>query len=192
VRISRDSAAVVGVLALVTAVYVLVVYRRQAATLTHLRARAAERQRKLADDAAKASRVPALTREVQAMRQRYNADWDRRLPEQKELAGFLREISANLVEENLQNHMIAPGEPTRGRLYNMLPITMRFEGDFLSLAGFLKRVDGMTRLTRIEQLRIEPTKDSSNLQIELGMNIYFTEQPTRGGTWSLGIDISPT
>ncbi|KPK86305.1 MAG: hypothetical protein AMJ81_01625 [Phycisphaerae bacterium SM23_33] len=175
-RVARESLIALGVLAAATAGYVLVAYRWQSSTLAELRTRATQRERRLADDAARASRVPPLMREVEAMKQRYNKDWDRRLPKRKELAGFLREIASNLAEENLQNQMIAPGAPTRGQLYNVLPITMKFEGDFLSLAGFLRRVDGMTRLTRIEQLKIQPKTDSGNLQIELGMNIYFTEQ----------------
>jgi len=117
-----------------------------------------------------------MMREIEHMKQRYNSDWNRRLPASQELAGFLREISANLAEENLSRPMIAPGDPTRGSLYNVLPITMKFEGDFLSLAAFLRRVDGMTRLTRIEQLSIRPETTGSGMAIVLGMNIYFTEQ----------------
>ena len=52
---------------------------------------------------------------------------------------------------------------------------MKFEGSFLELAGFLERVDRMTRLTRVEQLSIAPKGEGDLLAIELGMNIYFTE-----------------
>ena len=175
-RLPRDSLIVLGILVVISATYLLVVYRSQAKCLGGLRTQSAERKRQLDADAARASRVPPMLREVESMKQRYNKDWDRRLPRRIELSGFLREISANLAEEKLLNQMTAPGDPSRGPLYNVLPITMKFEGDFLALAGFLKRVDAMTRLTRIEQLKIQPNPGSKNLAIEVGMNIYFTEQ----------------
>jgi Tfp pilus assembly protein PilO len=120
--------------------------------------------------------MPPMIRQIESMKRRYNKDWDRRLPERKELAGFLREIASNLAQEDLSNEMIQPGNPSRSPLYNCLPITMKFEGDFLSLANFLRRVDGMTRLTRVEHLSIQRGDDHRKLPITLGMNIYFTEQ----------------
>ena len=175
-RFSRDNWIVLGVLAAVTASYLLVVYRWQSAALSEVRSQRSRRKRQLAADGVTASRVPSLIREINALSNRYGKNWDRRLPKRKELAGFLREISANLADENLPNQIIAPGSPTRGPLYNVLPITMKFEGNFLLLAGFLKRVDGMARLTRIEKLIIDGRKDRDGLGIEVGMNIYFTEQ----------------
>lgn len=133
-------------------------------------------KRQIEADAAKAAVVPAMARDIKAMRQLYSKDWDRRLPQQKEQAEFLREISASLSQAKLFNQMIRLGQPTHGRLYNRLPITMEFEGEFLALARFLKQVDGMTRLTRIEELKIQPIHGSDDLSIKLGMNIYFTEQ----------------
>ncbi|HET6428446.1 MAG TPA: type 4a pilus biogenesis protein PilO [Phycisphaerae bacterium] len=175
-RFSRDNWIVLGILTVILVTYVAVVHRWQSSCLEDLQGKIAARKRQHEADAAKAARVAPMMREIQAMKHRYNNDWNRRLPESQELAGFLREISANLAEEKLSRPMIAPGDPSRGSLYNVLPITMKFEGDFLSLAGFLRRVDGMTRLTRIEQLSIHPQQESNDLAIVLGMNIYFTEQ----------------
>ena len=176
-RLSRDNLIVLGIMAVITVTYVLVVFRSQSATLDEIEARAAECQRELESDKAKAAPIPHMAREIEAMKRRYDQDWHRRLPQRQELAAFLREISANLSRAGLGNHAtIEPGKPTRGPLYSRLPITMRLEADFLALAGFLKRVDGMTRLTRIDQLRIAPAESDQGRQVEVGMDIYFTEQ----------------
>jgi len=175
-RLSRDSWAVLGILVVITATYVLVVHRWQASQLRDLREQIAIEQRGLSSEADKADGVSRMLRQVEQMRRRYSTDWCRRLPERQELAGFLREITTNLSREKLDNPIIAPGNPTRGALYNVLPITMRFDGSFPALAGFLQRVDRMARLTRIEQLTIEPRGGHGQLAIVLGMNIYFTEQ----------------
>lgn len=175
-RVSRDNWIVLGVLVAITVTYGFVVYRWQTSRLDGLRGQIAAQKRQQQADAAKAARVAPMIREIQEMKRRYNSDWNRRLPESQELAGFLREISGNLADENLSRPMIKPGDPTRGPLYNVLPITMKFDAGFLSLANFLKRVDGMARLTRIEQLSVHPRPDNDKLSIVLGMNIYFTEQ----------------
>jgi len=176
-RLSRDNLIVLGVVAAITIAYVLVVHRGQSATLEEIQTQTAERRREIEADQAKAAPIPQMAREIETLKRRFDKDWQRRLPQRQELAAFLREISAGLSQAGLGLHAtIEPGKPTRGPLYNRLPITMKVEGDFLALAGFLKRVDGMARLTRIEQLRIAPMDHGRDLQIEVGMNIYFTEQ----------------
>jgi len=174
-RWKRDNLIVLGIVVVLTATYMLVVYRSQSGSLTAIKAESAQTQRRLEADAVKALPLPHMAREIAALRKRYEKDWRRRLPRRQELAGFLREISTNLSEAKLANQIIQPGVPTRGLLYHCLPITMKFEGGFLALAGFLRRVDGMTRLTRIDQLAINPAGGGKELTIELGMNIYFTE-----------------
>jgi Tfp pilus assembly protein PilO len=176
-QLTRDNWMALGVLTALSAAYFLLVYRHQGCVLEEVGTATTERRRQLESDTLKVACVAPMMREIEAMKQRYNKDWDRRLPKRQELAGFLKEIAGNLSQERLSNQITRPGSPSRGPLYNCLPISMQFEGSFLALAGFLRRVDGMTRLTRVEQLTIEPKKDDANqdLSIVLGMNIYFTE-----------------
>ena len=175
IRPSRDNLIVLGIVAVIVVTYMVVIYRWQSNSLDEVRGGIAEGERLLEVNGQKATRVPAMIRQVERMKQRFNKDWDRRLPQRTELAGFLHEISANVAQECLFNQMIQPGNPTRGPLYNRLPITMTFEGDFLALARLLRRVDQMARLTRVEKLSIKPADGGDELSIELGMNIYFTE-----------------
>ncbi len=176
-RLTRDNLVVLSIVVVVSAVYFFVIYRQQSKVLQQVHSAMAVRTRQMEADSQKAARVPPIVREIERMKQRYGKDtWERRLPQQQELAGFLKEISANLGKERLANQIIQPGNPSRAALYNCLPITMKFEGDFLALAGFLRSIDSMTRLTRVERLAIEPRKDGRDLAVELGMNIYFTEQ----------------
>jgi Tfp pilus assembly protein PilO len=175
VKLSRDSLVVLGVVAAIALTYIFVVYRRQSRTLENVRTQMSQKKRQLEDDTKTAARLPLLSQELEDMKSRYGKDWDRKLPNGKELGGFLREISSNLAQEKLGEQTIQPGNPTKAPLYNCLPITMKFKGDFLALVNFLNRVDNMTRLTRVEQLLIEPGKEGDGLAIEMGMNIYFTE-----------------
>ena len=177
---SRDNLIVMGILTVISITYFAVVYRIQSAAAEDISARTAEARRLLEADAIQASRVPPMLHQIEQMKQRYNdKEWGRRLPERQELAGFLHEIASGLSKEKLSNQFIQPGNPSQSPLYNRLPITLKFEGDFLALARFLKRIDDMTRLTRIECLAINSGTDPEKLEIEIGMNIYFTEQRTK-------------
>ncbi len=174
VLITRDNLLILGILAVIVIVAIVVVYMPQGRKLDELRAEVASLKRSLEDDVLKASVVPKMLRQVETMKSQYK-DFDRRLPKRKELGGFLREISGNLAEEQLSNYLIEPGNPTRKELFHTLPIIMKFHGSYLALASFLQRIDKMERLTRVEKLRINSNPKEPGLNIELQMNIYFTE-----------------
>jgi hypothetical protein len=89
--------------------------------------------------------------------------------------------------------LIEPGSPTRGELFNTLPITMKFRGTYQQACRLMKRLEQMERLTRIQKLSIKktclddqaateqetpsgaPPKGGYGMDVEIQMNIYFTE-----------------
>ena len=176
----RDNLVVIGVLMGVIVATAALVYFPQQRKLRDLRSRIARQKLRLVATGKKATAVPEMLRTVQNMRQRYG-DFDRQLPQRKEIGGFLREISGNLSEEALANQSIEPENPTQQKLFHTLPILLRFQGSYLSLASLLKRLEKMERLTQVQRLSItngtgakrEGVQD--RLDIELRMHIYFTE-----------------
>ena len=177
---TRDNLIVVGILTGIVTAACVAVYWPQNRKLKDLRARVEQEKRRLVETASKAGAVPGMLRQVQAMRKRYT-NFDQRLPKKKELGGFLKEISNNLAEESLANQTIEPGTPRRENLFHTLPIVLRFEGPYLSLASLLKRLGKMERLTQVEKLSISDKASAKldgvrkNLNVEVLMNIYFTE-----------------
>jgi Tfp pilus assembly protein PilO len=175
-RMTRDCWIVLGLVGVLVGGTVALVFLPQGRQLDELRTQIAARKTALESDAQKVAIVPEMLRQVQEMKQRYR-DFDRKLPKRKELGGFLREISGNLSEERLASQLIEPGNPSREELFNTLPIGMKFHGSYLSLASFLKRLDEMQRLSRVEKLKIScnAKDDSAALDIEVLLDIYFTE-----------------
>ena len=155
---------------------VALVYYPQSSRLGDLEEKIVAERRTLAGQSDKAAVVPGLLRQVTAMKSRYS-NHDRRLPKRKELGGFLREISERLADEELSNQLIEPGSPTRQELFHTLPITMKFKGSYLALASLLGRIQSMERITRVEKLLIgsQAKRGGKDLDIELQLNIYFTE-----------------
>ena len=178
-RLGKDSWIVLGILAVMVAGAVLFVYRGQGKKLDEFKTRITATRAALKAQGQTVAVVPEFIKQVESMRARYK-NFDRRLPLRQELGGFLRDISAHLGDEKFSDQLIEPGSPTREDLFHTLPIIMRFKGSYLTSVDFFKRIDEMERLTRIQKLKItrKPAKgdeDDSKLDIELQLNIYFTE-----------------
>jgi Tfp pilus assembly protein PilO len=172
---TRDNLVMLAIMAVLVATAVLVVYRPQQQRITALREEVAQRRTSLASDAQRAAVIPQMIDQVQHMKSQYR-NFDRRLPKRKELGGFLKEISNNLAQRQVSNQAIEPGNPQRQELFHTLPIKMRFDSSYLSMATLLKQIDEMERLTRVQKLSISAdTQKDAELKIEVLLNIYFTE-----------------
>ncbi len=175
IRLNKDSYIMLGILAAIVIVAIVAVYMPQSSKLKELRKDIVTCKREMESDAQKASVVPALLREVNALKGRYK-NFDRRLPKSKELAGFLRDISSELASEpNIVSESYTTASPTREELFHKLPIKMHMKGSYIALVNFLNRISNMERLTRVEKLSIAAADDDSDLDIDMQLNIYFTE-----------------
>lgn len=174
-RMTRDNWIVLGILLAVVATFAGVAFYPQQRKLGHVRQEIVRADQQLVADRQAVACVPEMVQQVDELKRRFK-NFDRRLPAQQELSEFLKEISTTVLAERLENQVIQPGNPTRGDLYNRLPILLQFEGGFQGLANFLSKLDQMERLTQIESIVVRPVKpESDRLKVEMKVNIYFTE-----------------
>ncbi len=171
---TRQCWIILGAAVALVAVIVLGVYLPQHRKLGRLRTQRGTLQKALEADQAKAAVVPELLRSLEAMKGRYER-FDRRLPRNKELGGFLAEIASHLSAANLADPSIEPRNPTAEELYHTLPIGMRCRGSYLELGRFLQRISQMERLTRVHSLSIRKDVKDKKLNVDMRLNIYFTE-----------------
>ena len=188
-QFTKDSLVALLLLVAGVAVAMMFVYVPQDKELRSLQKKIVSQKREIGRRTDRASVVPKLLRETSAMKARYK-NFDRRLPQQKELGGFLREISGHISSDRFSQQIIEPGRPAREPLFNTLPIIMKFKGSYLSLGTFLDQINKMERLTRVQRLTINapmPGADggegkngkthkmlADTLDIELQLNIYFS------------------
>ena len=186
-RFSKDSLVAFFLLVGSVGAAMVFVYMPQDRELSGLRERLVTEKREIRKKTERAAVVPRLLRETSVMKAQYK-DFDRRLPQQKELGGFLQELYGLLSNESFSDQIIEPGRPTREPLFNTLPIIMKFKGSYLSLGAFLDKINKMERLTRVQRLTINapalnggPGLDGKvaasgpeELNIELQLNIYFS------------------
>ena len=65
-----------------------------------------------------------------------------------------------------------------GEQFAEWPISLKFEGDFMNVFSFLRKTEEMQRLTRLRGLRLKGLDHggkAGQVQVELSMNIYFSE-----------------
>ena len=163
-----------GVMAAVILATTVALYIPQKRKLEDTRTQIASQKALLQGNAQRAAILPEVAGRVEEMKARYQ-QLDRRIPGRTELGGFLREISEHVQNSKLSNQLIEPGNPHREELFHTLPIIMRLQGRYLALADFLKRIGKMQRLARVQKLTITSEPKTGKLDIELQMNIYFSD-----------------
>ncbi len=171
---AKDRLGFAAVLVAVIVAGVTIIHVPKSRRLENIRTQIATTQSALEIDTLQASVIPDMEREIERMKNKYK-DFDRRLPKRQELGGFLREISENLAQETLVNESYQPGSPVPQELFHTLPIVMKLKGPYLSLASFLKSLDKMERLSRVQMLNVCADPRKGELDITLSINIYFTE-----------------
>lgn len=181
---AKDNLVFLGMILVLVVGATMVVYLPQNRRIKELRAEAVSTQGQLKSDATLVAAVPAMVRESETLKARYS-NFDRKLPAQQELHEFLKQINNSLTASGLTNQSIEPGTPTRDTYFNTLPIQMKFQGSFFTLAKFLESLEGMERLSRVQSLKVEHAPassagrgaDSDNaLSIEMEIAIFFTEK----------------
>jgi len=173
-KLKKDTWIMLGVMAAVVVATTAVVYMPQTRKLEDMRAQITSQKALLASNAQRAAVLPEVAGRVEQMKILYQ-ELDRRIPGRTELGGFLREISEHVQNSKLTNELIEPGNPSREELFHTLPIIMKLRGPYLALADFLKRIGKMQRLARVQKLNVSSDPKTGELEIELQMNIYFTD-----------------
>ena len=168
-RIPKEVCIVAAVILAMIGVASLAFYIPQGRKLEQIRTQITTQQRTLEASVQSVQSLPVMIQQVQALKNRYR-DFDRRLPKSQELHEFLRQISGYLGQKELRT-----ASATREEHFNTLPISMKFRSSYLNLAGFLDRVENMERLSRVQKLIINNDDKGDELDVELQMNIYFTE-----------------
>ncbi len=172
---TRDTLIIVGILAALLLGTAVFVYAPQNREFDRICADITSTGQTLEVKSQSATTVSKISEQIRTLKDR-GKDFNRRLPGQQELGGFLKEISDILAEEEgLSNRLIKPGNPTSSEQFNTLPIVMELSGPYLAMGRFLHRINEMERLARVHNLdvKLDPKEDFVNVTIQL--NIYFTK-----------------
>lgn len=107
------------------------------------------------------------------------AFFESKLPQEKEVASVLKEVS-NIAEANsLQTRTFRTMKTERTANYSEQPITMSLSGDFNGFYSFLLQLEKLPRITRLMKMRLEKINDrDGEMQAQLTLSIFFEPETT--------------
>jgi Tfp pilus assembly protein PilO len=137
--------------------------------------RAGELQGNLLQVQAKTANLPNMELSVENLRMRLER-FNKQLPQQREMGSFHNDIATLMQQSNLKRPNTKPGLVRQSALFSEMPITLSFEGDFPAVCDFLKKVEGMQRLTCVRSINVRATDAQKGLvSVQMVMSIFYSE-----------------
>jgi Tfp pilus assembly protein PilO len=93
-------------------------------------------------------------------------DFDKNVPVQRDLGGFLQQITEMMTAHNLKEQIIEPDSEIKTEKLNCVPVTIQCKGKLKQIFEFYKSLQKMERLVRIEEIQL---KNDNNLTGEASM-----------------------
>ena len=178
-RCTRVQALLGLCLALLLIGFYLLGYRPATAKLADLRMQIESRREVLDQNTLRTRALPDLKKSVRTAQEAVEK-YDKRLPRQQEVDRFVKDIDSMVHTAGLQRYAMTPAVvPIRNGSFAEQPVKLSFVGDFLEVFSFLRQTEQMQRLTRVKELSLKSDERSGKpgqVEVELSMNIYFSEE----------------
>jgi len=156
--------------------FLLLGYRPARARIEALDLRLDAKRRELEQNQNKTRNLAYLEAAVRKLEAQVQTQ-GRQFPRQPELGQFMRDITQISQSLALRDWKYTHGLPKKGNGYFERPIEMRFEGDGQGVVAFLRQLEDLQRLTRVQRLSLK-ARDSGGSAVEtvLTMSIYSSEE----------------
>jgi Tfp pilus assembly protein PilO len=153
-------------------------YRPRTEKTRQVVAKIAQAKQELQDGQDKARVIPDVAKKLTELNARLK-DF-KTLPRNRDIGQFMREITEVSHQADLRKLEVTfSGAINRSQQYTEMPLSLHFEGDFVSVFNFLRQAEDLPRLTRVSSLSIRGTdvKDGKAglVQVEMSMSLYFSE-----------------
>ncbi|MFH1884175.1 MAG: type 4a pilus biogenesis protein PilO [Planctomycetota bacterium] len=134
----------------------------------------------IAKGTADGKQLPLLKEQLLEL-QRELENYEANIPERSDIGVFLQRIAGLMNEHNLRGQVIEPRKEIKAEKLNCIPVNMKCKGRLTQIFEFYRRLQGMDRLIRIEQVKLFNDSDFSG---EVGMEakavIYYRAQAGQG------------
>lgn len=102
-----------------------------------------------------AANRPKLEEEIKGLEKQLEAAVVK-LPEEKEIPNLLTQVNERGQQSGLEFLLFRPAAQVKKGFYAEVPIEIRVEGEYHTLATFLDRVSKLERIVNVADLRISP------------------------------------
>ena len=119
---------------------------------------------------AKASKLPALKKQLEEMRFSFGT-LVRQLPSETEIPGLILDISEKGIYHGLDIDLFKPGTEQKKEFYAEKPISITVRGDYNQLAAFVSDISGLSRIVTIHNISLKPSGEKK-LQMQATVKTY--------------------
>lgn len=96
------------------------------------------------------------------------------IPESNELASFLRTVDSELDNQKMIDAEKLTERIVPGQDYNVIPLSLRFKGDYNGLFRFVSKLENEERLIRINRLEVkgQPHKPDEPVDVRVELSTF--------------------
>ncbi len=171
-REGRQIAICIAALAMVCG-FVLFRYLPMKGRIKSLRQNYEAQMSAISESSAKSQQLPTIRKQLLQL-QTTVGNYERQIPEQRELGEFLQRIAGLMNEHNLQEQMIQPGKELKVRELNCIPVNMQCKGRLSQIFEFYRHLQELDRLVRIKQVKLINDRDfSGEVTMQTEAIIYY-------------------
>ncbi len=174
IRISIDRRSILwatGIL-VATAAFGGLVVRPQLGRLATLSAMIDREQAEITVGQNSPQSIAQLQQEVEELARRA-AQFDRQIPRDADLGGFLQSLAEFAQAHQLRPDSIKPGVPVAYAEVTGLPIAIRVRGPFQAIFDWVKDIEQLPRLTQMERCAVTAEAESDAVTAELDFRVFF-------------------
>ena len=104
------------------------------------------------------------------------AEVQRRVPREADAGSFLKEITQIASADQIAIKDFQPAQPMLKSGYAELAVTLKGQGSFAGICTFVDRLNKLKRLSKVKDLKVSATEDSTDYPMTATLLIYFALQ----------------
>lgn len=133
----------------------------------------ASRKKALADLRTATAGISDIERKIQELQEAITF-FESKLPQQKDLDKIVKDVWQKAEKHNLQTRVIKTRKTEKAAGYSEQPIELGLSGDFKGFYAFLLDLEKLSRLTQMNQMKLDKimTRDGE-MQANVTLSIFF-------------------
>jgi Tfp pilus assembly protein PilO len=172
---TRVQQLLIGIVLLTAILFYSLAFHPQSSKSQYLNGQINQKERELDANEKEARALPRVQADINHLLTKL-ADFKKLPASAGDLGQFQTEIAELARRDNLGGWSVSwPGTPLRHERFNELPVSVKFNGDFRNVFAFLCQLEDLPRLTRIKSMIVKSDNADGIVQVELLMNIYYSE-----------------
>lgn len=151
------------------------VFKRADESIAAYAADTASKEQKLREVREATVRIADMNKRLESLQQLIRM-FEGKLPRASELGAIVRQVDQQARKSRLLEvgSIKAPSAPEKAAGYFELPVRISMRGDFKSFYDFLLQIERMTRITRINQMKLTKINEvDGSMSADMTLSIYF-------------------